>query len=197
MKIFLNAILILTLSACSLKQVEVDKTQKIILKNDNKAFETSFKQRAKSLKILTPDVPLYLNSYQVIYIQNELSNAYAYHFWGDLPSNLYRFMLLSKFEQSKIFTSLVGQNSPIIADFILEGRLDSFEQILSEKENYIRLSLSLNLIDFKKNRLLAHKNFIVKENIDKIDINLTFKAFEKALNTLTNEIVFWVDSHLD
>lgn len=196
MKTFLTMILALFLGACSLKQSGVDLSQNFILKNNGKAFETSFKSRDKSLKILNPDVPLYLNSYQIIYIQNGISNAYAHHFWGDVPSNLYRFVLLSKFEQSGIFKSLVGQNSPVLADFILEGRLDSFEQIIDKKENYAKLALSLNLVDVKQNKIIAHKNFIVKENIAKIDINETFKAFEKALNELTNEIVVWVDLNL-
>lgn len=196
MKTFLIMILALFLGACSLKQSGVDLSQNFILKNNRKAFETSFKSRDKSLKILNPDVPLYLNSYQIIYIQNGISNAYAHHFWGDVPSNLYRFVLLSKFEQSGIFKSLVGQNSPVLADFILEGRLDSFEQIIDKKENYAKLALSLNLVDVKQNKIIAHKNFIVKENIAKIDINETFKAFEKALNELTNEIVVWVNLNL-
>lgn len=196
MKTFLTMILALFLGACSLKQSGVDLSQNFILKNNGKVFETSFKSRDKSLKILNPDVPLYLNSYQIIYIQNGISNAYAHHFWGDVPSNLYRFVLLSKFEQSGIFKSLVGQNSPVLADFILEGRLDSFEQIIDKKENYAKLALSLNLVDVKQNKIIAHKNFIVKENIAKIDINETFKAFEKALNELTNEIVVWVDLNL-
>lgn len=196
MKTFLIMILALFLGACSLKQSGVDLSQNFILKNNGKVFETSFKSRDKSLKILNPDVPLYLNSYQIIYIQNGISNAYAHHFWGDVPSNLYRFVLLSKFEQSGIFKSLVGQNSPVLADFILEGRLDSFEQIIDKKENYAKLALSLNLVDVKQNKIIAHKNFIVKENIAKIDINETFKAFEKALNELTNEIVVWVDLNL-
>lgn len=196
MKTFLTMILALFLGACSLKQSGVDLSQNFILKNEGKAFETSFKSRDKSLKILNPDVPLYLNSYQIIYIQNGISNAYAHHFWSDVPSNLYRFVLLSKFEQSGIFKSLVGQNSPVLADFILEGRLDSFEQIIDKKENYVKLALSLNLVDVKQNKIIAHKNFIVKENIAKIDINETFKAFEKALNELTNEIVVWVDLNL-
>ncbi len=197
MKAVLTMILALVLSACALKQPETDRTQNFVLKSDHKSFERSFKHTDKSLKILVPDTPLYLNSYQIIYMQNGLSNAYAYHFWGDLPSNFYRFVLLSKFEQSGIFKTLVGQNSPVLADFILEGRLDSFEQVLEGEENYVRLSLSLNLIDSKKNQVLAHKNFNLKEKIDKIDIKLTLKAFEKALNELTTQIVLWVGSELE
>ncbi|MCH5336217.1 MAG: membrane integrity-associated transporter subunit PqiC [Campylobacter sp.] len=196
MKTFLTMILALFLGACSLKPIQVEQSQYFILKSDEKISSKDFKSRDKSLKILNPDVPLYLNSYQIIYIQNGISNAYAHHFWGDVPSNLYRFVLLSKFEQSGIFKSLVGQNSPVLADFILEGRFDSFEQIIDKKENYAKLALSLNLVDVKQNKIIAHKNFIVKENIAKIDINETLKAFEKALNKLTNEIVVWVDLNL-
>ncbi len=196
MKKILFLSLVLFLSACSLKQSGVDNTQKFILTDDNSSFQTSFKNTQKILKILTPETPLYLNSYAIIYIQNGLSNAYAYHFWGDLPSNFYRFVLLSKFEQSGIFKSLVGQSSGILADFILEARLDSFEQILKQNENYAKISLSLNLIDAKKNQILSHKNFKVKENIDKNDIELVLKAFNKALNNLTKDIVFWVGENV-
>lgn len=150
----------------------------------------------KAIKFLT-SLPLYLHSRSIIYVQKGISKAYAYHFWADLPNNLYQSLLLSKFEQSQIFKALLSQGSSVGSDYILESRIDSFEQVVDENENYVSISISINFIDAKESKIIAHRLFSIKERVKKIDIFDVYQSFEKALNSLGNEIVLWINATLD
>ncbi|MDX2323532.1 ABC-type transport auxiliary lipoprotein family protein [Campylobacter hepaticus] len=189
-------IFIFILNGCSLKREFVNPNQSLLLKDDKSLVSINFKKTNKILKIRNIDTPLYLNSKHIIYLNRGFANKYAHYLWADLPSDLYSSLILSKFEQSQIFISAFSQVSSLKADYILESKINAFNQIINLHENYVQISISVNFIDLEKNQMIAHKNFSIKENIEKKDIYATHNAFEKALNTLTNEIVLWVNCNL-
>ncbi|ECP7408706.1 ABC-type transport auxiliary lipoprotein family protein [Campylobacter coli] len=190
-------ILALIFNGCSIPTSTLDKTQSFILKNDELPLQANFIKSDKILKIQNASLPLYLHSRSIIYVQKGISKAYAYHLWADLPNNLYQFLLLSKFEQSQIFKALLSQGSSVGSDYILESRIDSFEQVVDENENYVSISISINFIDAKESKIIAHRLFSIKERVKKIDIFDVYQSFEKALNSLGNEIVLWINATLD
>ncbi|HDZ4931495.1 TPA: membrane integrity-associated transporter subunit PqiC [Campylobacter jejuni] len=187
---------IFILYGCSLRHENINKNENIILKDEGIHPNIFLKKTDKILKIRNTNAPLYLNSRAIIYIDNGFSNKYAHYFWGDLPSNLYSSLILSKFEQSNIFTTLLSSTSSLNANYVLESRINSFEQILNGDENYAQISISVNFINLENNQIIAHKIFNIKENIEKKDIRSTYNAFQKALNKIGNEIIFWVNSNL-
>ncbi|EAI3821893.1 hypothetical protein YN80_03890 [Campylobacter coli] len=190
------AILVFIFNACSIPTSTLDKTQSFILKNDKIPLQADFIKSDKILKIQNASLPLYLHSRSIVYIQKGVSGTYAHHFWADLPNNLYQSLLLSKFEQSQIFKTLLSQGSSIGSDYTLESRIDSFEQVIDKNENYISISISVNFIDAKENQIIAHRLFSIKEKVDKIDIFNVYQSFEKALNSIGNEIVLWINTTL-
>ncbi len=190
------AILVFIFNACSISTSTLDKTQSFILKNDKIPLQADFIKSDKILKIQNASLPLYLHSRSIIYIQKGVSGTYAHHFWADLPNNLYQSLLLSKFEQSQIFKTLLSQGSSIGSDYTLESRIDSFEQVIDKNENYISISISVNFIDAKENQIIAHRLFSIKEKVDKMDIFNVYQSFEKALNSIGNEIVLWINTTL-
>ncbi|EAH7230783.1 membrane integrity-associated transporter subunit PqiC [Campylobacter coli] len=191
------AILVFIFNACSVPTSTLDKTQSFILKNDEIPLQADFIKSDKILKIQNASLPLYLHSRSIVYIQKGVSGTYAHHFWADLPNNLYQSLLLSKFEQSQIFKALLSQGSSVRSDYILESRIDSFEQVVDENENYVSISISINFIDAKESKIIAHRLFSIKERVKKIDIFDAYQSFEKALNSLGNEIVLWINATLD
>ncbi|EEL3537051.1 hypothetical protein HAR94_000950 [Campylobacter coli] len=190
-------ILAFIFNGCSIPTSTLDKTQSFILKNDELPLQANFIKSDKILKIQNASLPLYLHSRSIIYVQKGISKAYAYHFWAYLPNNLYQSLLLSKFEQSQIFKALLSQGSSVGSDYILESRIDSFEQVVDENENYVSISISINFIDAKESKIIAHRLFSIKERVKKIDIFDVYQSFEKALNSLGNEIVLWINATLD
>ncbi len=114
-----------------------------------------------------------------------------------MPSNLYCSLLLSKFEQNQIFIITVSQGSSLEADYVLESRIDSFEEIVVGTDgSFAKIYISVNFIDAHKNQIIAHKIFDIKEKIERKDIHATYEAFQKALNRIGNDIVLWVNYHL-
>jgi len=183
-------IFLIFLNACAIKE---DKTRNLSLRSDEKSFEFSTTPSNKSLKILNPYALNSLNSNQILYVQDGIVRAYAYHFWQDTPLNLCRFVFLNKLEQSKIFTALSTQNSTLKSDFVLESRLDNFEELIIKKQKFAFISLSFNLIDTKTNSLIAHKKISSKININKDDIDTILNAFDTAINSVGNELVLWLN----
>ncbi|EAL5963838.1 membrane integrity-associated transporter subunit PqiC [Campylobacter jejuni] len=195
-QLFFILTFIFILCGCSLRHETINKNENIILKDEGIDSNENFKKTNKILKILDTITPLYLNSRTIIYIDNGFSNKYVHYFWGDLPSNLYSSLVLSKFEQSNIFTTLLSPTSSLNADYALESRINSFEQILNNNENYAKISISVNFINLENNQIIAHEIFNTKEKIEKKDIRSIYNAFQKALNKIGNAIVFWVNSNL-
>ncbi|TKX31551.1 ABC-type transport auxiliary lipoprotein family protein [Campylobacter estrildidarum] len=181
---------------CSINS-QVDKTQMFILKNNEIPSNIVFKKIDKILKIKNAYLPLYLNSKSIIYIENNMGNSYAYYFWADLPSNFYQSLLLSKLEQAKIFKAVIFKESSLESDYILESRIESFEQIIKLEQNYAKITISVNLIDAKENKTISHRLFSTKQNIDEKDIQGVYKAFDKGLNSLTKDIVLWINSNIN
>ncbi|TKX32987.1 ABC-type transport auxiliary lipoprotein family protein [Campylobacter aviculae] len=181
---------------CSINH-QIDQTQMFILKNDEISSSTLFKKTTKILKIKNASLPLYLNSKSIVYIENNMGNSYAYHFWADLPSSFYRSLLLSKLEQVKIFKTVIFQGSSLKPDYILESRIDSFEQIINSKQNYTQIIASVNLINAKENKIISHRLFDSRENINQNDIQNIYQSFEKNLNSLTKDIVIWINSNVN
>ena len=67
------------------------------------------------------------------------------------------------------------------ADYVLESRMNSFEQILNANENYAQISISVNFINLESNQIIAHKIFSIKEKIEKKRYSLYLQCFSKSL----------------
>ena len=185
-------------SACSFKpEAIVDNTKTFILKDNNEDLKQNFIKNNKILKITNAYVPIYLNNQNLMYVDKLNSSFYALNFLEDTPSNFYVFMLLSKFERADFFKALVSENSNLLADYLLESRIDSFEQIMEQNENYVLIKISVNLIDLNTNKLINHNYFQIKEKIEKQEINLVINTLNKALNVIGNDIVVWTYENLN
>lgn len=190
---FITFLFFIIFVGCSLKpKPVVDNTQAYILKDDNTQAYISNKQNDKILKITNPSLPMYLNNQNITYLQNFKTNTYALNFLEDTPSNFYVFMLLSKFEKSNIFKALINEDSDVFADYVLESRIDAFEQVINKDENYILIKISVNILDLNTNKLINHKYFQIKQDVKEQEIKDVVNSFNKALNNINNEIVAWV-----
>ncbi|MDO4673688.1 ABC-type transport auxiliary lipoprotein family protein [Campylobacter sp.] len=109
-------IVVFLMAGCS--TTVVDREQYLILKsfkNDTPHGEGT----GKSIKIARATLPLYLNSREIVYVRDGIARAYAHSFWGDLPSDFYRLVLLDKLERSGLFTAVIEQGGVVDADLIL------------------------------------------------------------------------------
>lgn len=180
------------LSGCA--GVSVDKEQSLILKSYG--YEKNHQQSQKTLQIVKPKTPLYLNSKEILYVEDGLSRAYAYHFWADLPSNFYRFVLLDKLEKSTLFSAVVEKSTFTRVDLALQSRIESFEQVMTKEGSFAKLGFSVTLFDVKEQKILANRHFEKFIKLENSQINTLVLGFEKGLNELCDDIILWLSEQL-
>lgn len=185
-------ILIFFMMGCS--TATVDKEQSLVLKSC--CYEGSYKNTGKSIKVARPTLPLYLNSKEIVYVKGGVAKTYAHTFWGDLPSNFYRFMLLNKLEYSGLFTTVMTQGGVVDVDLILQSRIDEFEQIFEKGGVYAKISVDLTLLDVKGAKKLAHTKINVKKPLKNLKTKTLQATFEEALNQVSSQIVLWLSENL-
>lgn len=180
------------LSGCA--SVSVDKEQSLILKSYG--YEKNHQQSQKTLQIVKPKTPLYLNSKEILYVEDGLSRAYAYHFWADLPSNFYRFVLLDKLEKSTLFSAVVEKSTFTRVDLALQSRIESFEQVMTKEGSFAKLGFSVTLFDVKEQKILANRHFEKFIELENSQISTLVLGFEKGLNELCDDIILWLSEQL-
>lgn len=188
-------IVVFLMAGCS--TTVVDREQYLILKsfkNDTPHGEGT----GKSIKIARATLPLYLNSREIVYVRDGIARAYAHSFWGDLPSDFYRLVLLDKLERSGLFTAVIEQGGVVDADLILQSRVEEFEQVIGEDGGaYAKISVNLTLLDAKGAKELAHTRLSAQKLLADWEIHSLQAAFENALNDIGSQAVLWLDENLN
>ncbi|NDJ27209.1 hypothetical protein DMB95_03840 [Campylobacter sp. MIT 12-8780] len=193
--IFLLSISLLFISACSLSPKPQPALNVYLLQSDESMKKLSSVQN-KVLKINAVQALLYLKSNEIAYIQNGEFGIYAKHIFKSSPSSAFEALLAYKLEQSELFKAVLSYNTQANADLFLESRLHNFEQVFEKDKSFVNTALSVNLIDAKNNKILAHKHFKFQTNIKEQNINAVIEAFNTALNQLGNEVVFWLENEI-
>lgn len=181
------------ITACS--TVTTDKEQSLILKPC--CYETGYENTEKNIRIAKPTLPLYLNSKEIVYVQDGIAKSYAHTFWGDLPSNFYRLVLFNKLEHSGLFDAVVEQGDGVGVDLILQSRIEAFEQLFEKNNFYTHIQVSLSLIDAKSLKRLNYTQFSAKKRLENLEISTLRNAFEESLNHIGSWIVSWLDQSLN
>jgi ABC-type uncharacterized transport system auxiliary subunit len=98
-------------------------------------------------------------------------NYYAYHFWADKPSRLLRSSLIQFLEASRLFPKIILE--PILgnADWILRWTVHRIEEVDEAEAWFARLSMKLEVADFKTRAILAVRTFDRKEPMSKKDVS--------------------------
>ncbi|MCW1360176.1 ABC-type transport auxiliary lipoprotein family protein [Campylobacter sp. CCS1377] len=197
MRKILLCIFALFLSACSFSQKEINPPSvKFILNSDELLATETLTQTHYKIKILMPQSPLYLQSNQIYYLKKNELNSYAFHMWeSPLTMSYYSFMT-HKLQNSGIFEAVINKNSLISPDYILESRMDNFEQVFDDNDNFVWLKMSVSLIRAQDKTLLGQRFFDYRTEVDNQNIQSVVAAFDKTLNSLSNDLVVWISELL-
>lgn len=90
-------------------------------------------------------------------------NYYAYHFWADKPSKLLRSSLIQFLEGSRLFPKII--QDPILgnADWVFRWTVHRIEEVDEADAWFARLSMKVEVADFKTGAVLAARTFDRKE----------------------------------
>lgn len=190
------------MSGCSLAPSPTQNPTTYILQSDENIVLSKAKTSPKSVQIASTQSVFYLKTNEIIYIKDNELSSYAKHSWKSSPSNALQSILAAKFEKNKLFAVVLNSNSQIKADLLLETRFDRFEQVFTsendgENESVVVLELSANLIDNNSKKVLGNRHFSYKIKVEQLSPASAANTFNKALNTLCDDVVLWLDGVLD
>lgn len=193
------------INGCSLAPSPTQNPTTYILQSDENIVLSKAKTSPKSVQIASTQSVFYLKTNEIIYIKDNELSSYAKHSWKSSPSNALQSILAAKFEKNKLFAVVLNSNSQIKADLLLETRFDRFEQVFTSEndgengkdESVVVLELSANLIDNNSKKVLGNRHFSYKIKVEQLSPASAANTFNKALNTLCDDVVLWLDGVLD
>lgn len=144
------------------------------------------------LKVDMPHAPLNLIGKRIVYAKNPYESAhYVKNRWDQpLPAMLQDWIIRSV-ENAKLYKAVVRSTSRVRTDLILESDIVSFEHRLDSKS--VVISIRMNLIDSKTNKIIKSKLFSYEQSVAHADANSAVIAFNKALKLFDNDMSRWLE----
>lgn len=154
----------------------------------------------KSLLIADATAPSWLDNnaiqYRLLYHNPTQSYTYASSRWVATPA-----ALLTQQIRSRIVAStneqVIKDNSTAKADYALHIELEEFTQLFDTVDtSHIVIGLRASLVERNTRKLLAQKDFSIKEKAPTADATGAVSALSSASNQLINELVGWLTTEL-
>lgn len=119
-------------------------------------------------------------------------NYYSYEFWADKPANLIRDSITQYLSRKNIFQKVIQEISRGDPDILWESKIYFIEEIDTLEAWYARLSMEIELVDFKSKKQIYHHKFDRKEELDKksaaeVPVMLS-KILEEELRKVINDL---------
>ena len=117
----------------------------------------------------------------IVFSKQEDSNlvrAYHYQFWIKPPTVMLRDELIGFLRKSKIADAVVTPEMRVNARYVLAGKINHLERVISKKADLALIDIELSLRDSKNGKLLALKTYRIEEPAE----NETVSGIVNALN---------------
>jgi cholesterol transport system auxiliary component len=120
-------------------------------------------------------------------------NSYAYSRWSDSPASMLLVIFQEALEKSGGYMAVVPYSSQSRSDLLLESTLIDFSQHINDdgaSQGTVRMRF--NLIDNRKKRVIASRDFITSAPAPSNNAIGAVAALNKAVADLTKELVEWL-----
>jgi cholesterol transport system auxiliary component len=163
--------------------------QNIYMLDAQPAIKPAQVRRNVVLVVSTPQARPGYDSPQIAYVQqpHEL-NYFVTSRWVDTPARMLEPLLVQAMEQSGGFRAVVQSPAAVPADVRLNTELIRLQQDFSTRPSRVQLSLRVQLIDVRGQRLLAVKQFDESENAASDDAYAGVSAANRALQRLLDQL---------
>lgn len=193
MKIILF-ILTMLLSGCTTIKPSVTEYRVVseVLKKDVSAQGC----KNKSLKILDAFSSNSLMSLNMDYTEsNNRVFSYSQSQWQESPNSAVTLQLLNNIRASELFGSVHASKSRAKGNLLLETGIDEFMQYYGSdlKNSYVKVAITLTLIDSKTNGVVATKTFYSKTDTKTPDAQGGADAINSALDDIITQNIEWFE----
>lgn len=152
--------------------------------------------KSKSLKILDAFSSNSLMSLNMDYTEsNNRVFSYSKSQWQESPNSSVTMQLLNNIRASELFSSVHTSRSRAKGNLLLETGIDEFMQYYSSdlKNSYVKVSITLSIIDSKTNDVIATKTFYSKIDTKTPDAQGGADAINSALGDIITQNIEWLE----
>ena len=115
--------------------------------------------------------------------------------WRESPSKAITNKLVNILEKSELFQGVYGYKSSKNPELILEVSINEFIQSFNEAENqsFVTVDISFNLIEQKRSKFIASKNFTKTMQTKTLDAQGGVEALNELLSQVLEETIVWLE----
>jgi len=148
---------------------------------------------AASILIDRIDIDSLYDDFRIIYRVSPFEiNYYAYHFWADKPSKLFRDSIIHYLEAARLFPRIIPEPARGSADWVLRCTIHQIEEVDAPAAWFARLSMRLEIAELKSGTILASRRFDRQEPLSKKDVAevpaVLSRILSEELGTLLAEV---------
>jgi cholesterol transport system auxiliary component len=125
---------------------------------------------------------------------NEIG-TYAYHHWAEPPARMIRVMLFRRLRSSGKYQSVSELGSAARGDYVLQGRLDDFEEVDTAAGIAALVTMELELVDRKTNKTVWSHVYSRSEPVPGKQIPDVVAALNGNLRQGLDEILSSLDAY--
>jgi len=125
---------------------------------------------------------------------NEIG-TYQYHYWDEPPVRMIRVMLIRTLRASRKFESVSQLGSQATGDFVLQGRLDDFEEVDSTDSMAALVNMEFELFDRKARRTVWNHSYSRSEPVQGKKIADVVAALNRNLMQGLTEVESSLDAY--
>lgn len=160
----LTILMLISLSGCSfLSPVEIEPPKKYLL--DELPTNLLIKKTQEgTLLIQTPETrPIYNTTKMGYTIQPHQIGFYSYNEWSETPSQMVQSLLVSAFQKTHAFKSVVTLPYSGPYDYVLSTQIQELVLDLTVCPTVFKITVRAQLTQGQTNRVIAQKEFVVEE----------------------------------
>lgn len=132
----------------------------------------------------------FYDDFRIIYRKSPYQvNYYSYDFWAKKPSDLIKQSILDFLSATGVFKRVIDTFSITEPDLILKSRLFSIEEVDTGNQWYARLSLEIEICDFKTKKSLWHHQFDRQKPLTKKEVALLPQVISEILKAELIEMI--------
>jgi len=144
----------------------------------------------KTILIERIDVDDLYNDFRVVYrVSPYQLNYYSYEFWADKPAKLIRDSITHYLLRKNIFQKVIQEISSGEPDILWKSKIHFVEEIDSTEAWYARLSMEIELVEFKSKERLYYHQFDRREHLATKSVALVPVVLSKILEEELGKVV--------
>lgn len=184
-KYFVYILLILVLSSCMSSPAR--RYYQLYLGEEEVPGEKTIERTVLIERIEVDDL---YDDFRVVYrVSPYQLNYYSYEFWADKPAKLIRDSITHYLLRKNVFQKVIQEISRGEPDILWKSKIHFVEEIDSQEAWYARLSMEIELVDFKSKERLYYYQFDRSERLGTKSVAMVPVMLSKILEEELDKVV--------